>query len=152
MIESLKQQMLANAIALASNAHKSQLDKAGKPYILHPLAVMRLTGSDDADIMAAAVLHDTVEDTKTTYQDLVEAGMSNRVINIVKLMTKQRGQTQDEYFAGILSSKDAMICKLADLTHNCDLNRLIGITDKDMQRTKKYHEMYVTIKGKLRDL
>lgn len=144
-----KQQMLANAIALAATAHKNQLDKAGKPYILHPLSVMNLTGSEDEDILAAAILHDTIEDTKTTYLDLLEAGMSDRVIDIVKLMTKQRGQTHEEYLKGILSSKDAMIVKLADLRHNTDLNRLIGITEKDMQRTKKYHEMYVMIKENL---
>ena len=86
---------------MATNAHAEQMDKGGNPYILHPLAVMALLNTDDEELQCIALLHDAVEDTKTTYKELRDAGMSERVILGVRAMTKQRGQTFDEYRDGI---------------------------------------------------
>lgn len=132
---------LAYAIALSAERHKDQFDKAGMPYILHPLKVMHYLKSDDPELMAIAVLHDIVEDTPTTYQELRDLGLSERVINGVKLLTKVPGQTHQEYVAGIKSSRDAIRVKLADLRHNTDIRRLKGVTEKDARRLDKYVKM-----------
>jgi len=144
-----KQMMLANAIRLASDMHYGQFDKGGAPYILHVLKVFHYTKSDDTEVQCAAILHDLCEDTKVTFQDLLVKGFTENVVNTVRLLTKQRGQTQQEYLDGILTSRSAMLVKLADLRHNSDIRRLKGITQKDIERTQKYHEMYLTIKEKL---
>lgn len=144
------QQMLNSALLLASVAHDGQFDKAGKPYLLHVLRVFQNLESDDEELNCIAVLHDVIEDTKTTYAQLREVGLTERVIDGVKLLTKVPGQTEEEYLEGILSSVDAMLVKLADLTDNMDLRRLKGVTDKDMKRINKYVLMYHAIDTELK--
>jgi hypothetical protein len=80
---------------------------------------------------------------------LREAGMNDRIIDAVRLLTKQRGQSYEEYKEGVFSSKDAMIVKMADLTHNTDIRRLKGVTPKDIERMTKYHTFFLEIKAKL---
>lgn len=151
------QQMLNTAILIAAAAHDGQFDKAGKPYILHPMTVMSLLNSTDEELNCGAVLHDVIEDTaahkvlakRVTYAILREAGMSERVIAMVKLLTKIPGQTEEEYLEGILSSRDAMLVKKADLTTNMDLKRLKGVSEKDMKRMNKYILMFHEIETKL---
>lgn len=138
--------MLAHAIALAATAHRDQTDKAGRPYIMHCLKVMHYLRSDDDELMAIAVLHDVIEDTSTTYADLRIAGLSERIINGIRSMTKQRGQTPDEYLNQVLANPDAVRVKMADLRHNSDIRRLKGVTDKDVRRIEKYNRMYERLK------
>lgn len=138
--------MLARAIALASTAHMNQTDRAGRPYILHCLKVMHYLRCDDDELMAIAVLHDVVEDTSITYAELRSALMSERVVEGVRAMTKQPGQTADEYLEQVLANADAVRVKMADLRHNSDIRRLKGITDKDIQRIEKYNRMYERLK------
>lgn len=144
-----KGEMLGKALVLATNAHAEQMDKGGNPYILHPLAVMALLNTDDEELQCIALLHDAVEDTKTTYKELRDAGMSERVILGVRAMTKQRGQTFDEYRDGIFENKDAMLVKRADLTHNSDIRRLKGVSPKDIDRMVKYHKLFLEIGERL---
>lgn len=146
-----KGEMLSAAIHLATNAHHGQFDKGGSPYILHVLRVMSLLKDSDEELQSIAVLHDVVEDTKTTYTDLALAGMSARVIEGVKLLTKQRGQTYAEYKAGVLGSLDAMRVKLCDLRHNTDFRRLRGVSETDVQRMAKYMQFYNEIETKLKE-
>lgn len=140
---------LSKAIVLAVNRHEGQFDKGGNPYILHLMKVMHYTKSDDEEIQQIAVMHDIIEDTDTTYLELVEMGFSERVIQGVMCMTKQRGQTYDQYRKQVLSNKDAMIVKSADLRHNSDIRRLKGVTDKDIARITKYHMFYLEIQAEL---
>lgn len=133
--------MLANAIALAAERHRGQFDRGGMPYILHPLKVMHYLKTDDLELMAVAVLHDVIEDTPTTYQELRALGMSERVIEAVRILTKVPGQAPDEYLAGIKTNLDAVRVKLADLRHNTDIRRLKGVSEKDAQRLDKYVKM-----------
>jgi guanosine-3',5'-bis(diphosphate) 3'-pyrophosphohydrolase len=140
---------LSTMLVLAVNGHNGQFDRAGKPYILHPLKVMHYLKSDDEELQQMAVGHDLIEDTKTTYQDLRDAGISERVISGIRALTKQPGQTYDEYKQQVFANEDAMRVKLADLRHNTDIRRLKGITQKDIERTAKYHEFYCEIQGKL---
>jgi (p)ppGpp synthase/HD superfamily hydrolase len=142
-------EMLSAAIHIATNAHHGQFDKGGNPYILHPFAVMGLLESAEEELQCVALLHDVVEDTRITYIELSEAGMNDRVIGAVRLLTKQRGQSYEEYKEGVFSSKDAMIVKMADLTHNTDIRRLKGVTPKDIERMAKYHVFFLEIKSKL---
>jgi (p)ppGpp synthase/HD superfamily hydrolase len=142
-------EMLSAAIHIATNAHHGQFDKGGNPYILHPFAVMGLLEVEDEELQCMALLHDVVEDTKITYNELRDAGMSDRVIEGVKILTKQRGQSYEEYKELVFSSRDAMIVKMADLTHNTDIRRLKGVSQKDIERMTKYHVFFLEIKSKL---
>ena len=141
--------MLSTAIRIAVEAHEGQYDKGGNAYILHPLKVMHCLKSDDEELQAIAVLHDVVEDSDVTYQSLREQGISERVIDGVKCLTKVKGQTHDEYLNTICSNRDAMLVKLCDLRHNTDIRRLKEVTEKDIKRVEKYHKMYLEIKSKL---
>ena len=144
-----KGEMLAKMIVLVTNAHAGQFDKGGNPYILHPLKVMHYTKSQDEEIQCIALGHDVVEDTSVTYAELREAGISERVIEGIRALTKQPGQTLDEYKAGVFANKDAMIVKSADLRHNSDIRRLKGVTDKDVARIAKYMKFYSEIQERL---
>lgn len=137
--------LLARAIALAATKHVNQTDKRGEPYILHTLKVMYLLKSKDEELQAIAVLHDAVEDQGVTYAELREHGMTERVIEGIRAMTKQLGQTQEEYMAGLLANVDAARVKLADLRHNSDFRRLKGTTPKDEARLLKYSRMYYAL-------
>lgn len=147
-----KGEMLSAAIVIATNAHAGQYDKGGAPYILHPLKVMHYLKSDDEELMACAVLHDVIEDTSVTYRQLAEAGMTKLVLTTVGLLTKQPGQTLEEYKEQVMSTKTSMLVKMADLRHNSDIRRLKGITDKDIARMAKYHQFYMEIQAKLETL
>jgi GTP diphosphokinase / guanosine-3',5'-bis(diphosphate) 3'-diphosphatase len=146
-----KGEILSKAIHLATNAHHGQFDRGGSPYILHVLAVMNLVNSRDEELQAIALLHDVVEDTKTTFVELRDSGFSARVVDAVRLLTKMPGQTHDEYKDGVFSNVDAMRVKAADLTHNSDIRRLKGISEKDIARMAKYHEFYLQIQSKLQE-
>lgn len=144
--------MLEKMLVLATNAHSGQLDKGGHPYILHPLKVMHYLRSDDEELQCIALGHDVIEDTETTFEDLRAAGMSSRVIEGIRAMTKMPGETLDEYKYRIFDNPDAMRVKLADLRHNTDVRRLKGITEKDIQRMVKYNLFYNEICQKLAKL
>lgn len=144
-----KGELLGKVITFATNAHDGQFDRGGKAYILHPLAVMYLLNSADEELNCIAVLHDVVEDTKTSWQDLRDIGCSNRIINALRALTKIPGQTYDEYKQSVLYNIDAMMVKKADLRHNSDIRRLKGITEKDIARTAKYHAFYLEIEQRL---
>lgn len=144
-----KQYQLARALTIAAQAHEGQFDRGGNPYILHPLAVMHLLHTSDEELKAIAILHDAVEDSDLTIEDLEDGNFSHRVIKAVDLLTKKDGQTYEEYQEGIFSNRDAMLVKKADLTHNSDINRLKGVRQKDLDRIKKYHEFYLDIVERL---
>lgn len=147
----MSQEMLAKAIKIAVVAHEGQFDKGGNAYILHPLKVMHYLKSNDTELQCIAVLHDVIEDTNWTYRMFEDSKMSKRVIEGVRCLTKQKGETQEEYFTKVCSNKDAMLVKLADLRHNTDIRRLKGVTEKDIKRVEKYHKMYLEIESKLKE-
>lgn len=141
--------MLSTAIRIATNAHDGQYDRSGNPYVLHVLKVLHYTNSTDEELQCIAVLHDTIEDSDVSWLDLREACMSDRVIAGVRALTKIPGQSYDEYRDGIFANTDAMLVKLADLRHNCDIRRLKGITVKDRERMARYHEFAFDIQARL---
>lgn len=147
-----KGELLSKMLHIATNAHHGQFDKGGNPYILHPLKVMHYLKTTDEELMAIALGHDVIEDTSVTYKDLREAGITERVIAGIRALTKQPGQTYDEYKEGVFANEDAMRVKMADLRHNTDIRRLKGVTDKDIARIAKYQKFYLEIRDRLEAL
>lgn len=141
--------MLNSMIKLMVDAHAGQYDRGGRPYCLHPLKVLHYLRSDDEELQCIALGHDVVEDTATTYQDLRTAGMSERVIEGIRALTKLPGETYVEYKERVFMNRDAMMVKMADLRHNTDIRRLKGVTDRDLERMAKYHRFYLEIRDKL---
>ena len=144
-----KGELLGKVLVLATNAHAGQFDKGGKPYILHPLAVMALLNSDDEELQCIALLHDVIEDTKTTWIQLREIGCTDRVIDAVDALTKMPGQSYDEYKEEVFSNKDAMVVKMADLRHNTDIRRLKGVSQKDIDRLAKYNLFFLELQSRM---
>lgn len=144
-----KGEMLDKMLVIATNAHAGQFDKGGSPYILHPLKVMHYIKSNDEELMCIALGHDVIEDTDMTYAELRENGISERVVEGIRCLTKLPGQTLDEYKQQVFSNIDAMKVKMADLRHNSDIRRLKGVTEKDIKRMAKYHAFHMEIEQKL---
>lgn len=145
-----KGEALGKMIDLAVERHAGQFDRSGKPYILHPIAVMMLLGADaDEELQCIAIGHDVIEDTSTTYAELRELGFSERIVEGIRRLTKVPGQSYEEYQEEVLGSVDSMLVKKADLRHNTDLTRLKGVRDKDIERNVKYMKFYYMIEQKL---
>jgi (p)ppGpp synthase/HD superfamily hydrolase len=144
-----KGEMLSKMIVIATNAHAGQFDKGGNPYILHPLRVMSYLKEADEELQCIAVGHDVIEDTPTTYKFLSEEGMTPRVLEGIRALTKVPGQTYEEYQEGVFANVDAMKVKKCDLRHNTDIRRLKGVTEKDTARMAKYMKFYADIEARL---
>ena len=136
--------LLERAIQIAVNAHAGQPGKDGFPYILHPLRLMMKVSTNDEKIVA--VLHDTVEDTSVTFEDLRKEGFPETVLDALKLLTHEKEVPYEEYVERIKPNPLARKVKLADLEDNSDIRRLSGIEDKDLQRLKKYHRAWSVLK------
>ncbi|MCP9992550.1 HD domain-containing protein [Streptomyces albogriseolus] len=135
---------LAEVEAAARAAHAGQTDKAGRPYAEHLRAVaegVRQRGGDDEQI-AAAWLHDAVEDDRLSPAWLEEAALTRRTKDIVLAVTKRSGEEPEEYAARILATPGALLVKEADLAHNADPARLAVLDDATRARlTAKYARM-----------
>ncbi len=134
---------LTKAISIATSAHKSQVDKGGKPYIEHPLRVMKQMTTDATRIVA--VLHDVIEDSDYSFNDLIVAGFSEEIVSAIVVLTKQKGVSYKKYLRAIKTNPIAIAVKLADLRDNMDLTRLPTITEKDIERQKKYSKAVATL-------
>lgn len=130
--------MLNKAIEIATKAHAGQVDKGGNPYIFHPLRVMLSRGSELEQI--CAVLHDVVEDTPITLEEVAKQGFSDEIIEALDCLTKRAGENYDAYIDRVLTNQTACSVKLADLCDNIDLTRIKNPMDKDKERIKKYNE------------
>lgn len=127
------------AQAIATIAHRGQLDKAGLPYITHPQRVVSYLFNPRDQEVAAAWLHDVLEDTDLTREDLHEAGIDWPTIGIVEFLTHTPGQRLEDYYADIRASYTARRVKLADIADNTDPNRLAKLDAETIVRlTKKY--------------
>ena len=137
-----KQEQLGLAITIAVQAHDGQFDKGGFPYILHPLHLMHRL-KYDLQLATIAMLHDVVEDSDITINDLEKLGFSGRVLSALYILTHERKHTYDEYLYYITKNFDAIRVKRKDLEHNSDITRLKGVTDKDLKRMEKYHKAFM---------
>ena len=130
--------MTIMAIRLIFEAHAGQTDKCGLPYVCHPLHVAE--SMEDEVTCTAALLHDVVEDTDITFEDLAEMGFAPEVIRILRLLTHDPAVPYMEYVHRIKEDPQAVKVKLSDLRHNSDLTRIDHVTQKDLDRVKKYKE------------
>ena len=124
------------ALSIARQAHEGQLDKAGVDYIEHPIYVASQV--DTAEEKAVALLHDVIEDSPVSAEELLQAGLPETVVTAVQVLTKKKEQDYQTYLETVKKNPLARVVKLADLKHNSDLSRLPSITAKDRERLKKY--------------
>ena len=131
-------QLTKKAMRIAFDAHKDQVDRSGVPYIFHPMHLAEQM--TDEERTCAALLHDVVEDTDLTFEDLAEQGIPETVIAALKLLTHDDAVPYLEYVGNIKENPIAASVKLADLRHNSDLTRLDAVSQKDLDRVKKYSD------------
>jgi len=137
---------LERAIQIATEAHKGQLDKAGRDYIGHPLRVMAMGKTEDEKIVG--VLHDVIEDTGWTFEMLEAEGFSREVIEALKCVTKlSENENYDDFIERVRKNPLAVAVKINDLTDNMDIRRLPYLSDKDVKRLKKYLKAYKKLTG-----
>lgn len=130
---------LNRAIAIAAKAHDGQVDKAGAPYILHPLRVMLNVEGESA--RTVAVLHDVVEDSDVTLEDLAKEGFSEEVLAAVEAVTARPGETRIEGAYRAAANPIARAVKLADNADNSNLSRIANPGAKDYARLEQYKEV-----------
>lgn len=134
--------LYALAISIAAKAFRDKLDKSGQPYILHCLRVAEKQTTITRKIIG--VLHDLVEDTDWTFEDLARKGFGSSVITPLKYLTYDpTKQTYEEFIEEISTVEDARAVKLADLEDNSQITRLKGLTKADFARMEKYHKAYI---------
>lgn len=121
----------------AKSIHHNQVDKAGKPYVEHLQAVVNNLVDPTEEMIAVAWLHDSVEDTESTFDDLSRY-FGSAVSNAVCAITKIKEEPYDKYLSRVKANPIARLVKIADLTHNMDLSRLPVVTEKDLARKEKY--------------
>lgn len=137
---------LERAIQIATEAHKGQLDKAGKDYICHPLRVMEMGRTEEEKIVG--VLHDVVEDGNWTFEALEAEGFSKEVISALRCVTKtSENENYDDFIERVKKNPLAVAVKINDLTDNMDIRRLPYLSDKDVKRLKKYLKAYKKLTG-----
>ena len=129
-------ELTRKAIKLAFKAHEGQLDRAGLPYILHPLHVAEQMKDEDTCVIA--LLHDVIEDTDVTLENLREYGFTEVQVAGVESMTREDDEDYFEYIRDVKKNPLAVKVKLEDLKHNSDVSRMIEVTDRDRQRLDKY--------------
>ena len=124
------------ALKLCFEAHKDQLDKSSLPYVFHPFHLAEQMDTEEATVVA--LLHDVVEDTDYTLEDLKNMGFSEAVISAIALLTHEEGAEYMDYVKKIKNNEIARKVKLADLKHNSDLSRLDIVDEKALKRREKY--------------
>lgn len=134
-----------DAVAIAAQAHRGQRDKAGAPYLLHPLRMMLRMDSEAA--MMAAVLHDVVEDTEWTLDRLREAGFPEEVLEAVDCLTHRDGESYEEFVERVRTNPMARQVKIADLEDNMNIRRINQLVASDLERLEKYHRAWRALTG-----
>ncbi|OAA25016.1 HD domain-containing protein [Frankia sp. EI5c] len=147
---------LADAVALATRAHTGQLDKAGEEYIGHPLRVMETAGRsagpagvDPTHARMAAILHDVVEDTELTVEDLAAAGYPPAVVAAVDALSHRVDESVESYLARVAADPIAVVVKRADIQDNSDPARLARLP---AERAQALAERYAGRRRLLDDL
>ncbi|WP_091014471.1 HD domain-containing protein [Paenibacillus amylolyticus] len=136
---------LSNAIAIAANLHSSQLDRGGRPYILHPLRVMMKM--DDNTSMIVAVLHDVLEDTIFNIHDVEESEFSTEVVEALQSVSRKKGESYMNFIRRCKENEIGRKVKTADIEDNMDLSRIPNPTDIDYDRAKKYEKALKLLKS-----
>ncbi len=132
--------MIDAALSLAIAAHKGQKDKSGSAYVLHPLRIMAKMTTEAEQ--CAALLHDVLEDSDLLISELSAAGIAEEVCLAVQLLTRTEGQDYDEYITGVAANSIARRVKIADIEDNINVLRLRELSERDLERLKKYHRSW----------
>ena len=133
------------ALKLCFEAHKNQVDKSGMPYVFHLFHVAEQMTDEATTIVA--LLHDMVEDTDYTLEDLAAEGFGKDILEAVALMTHEDDVPYLDYVAKLKDNPIARAVKLADLAHNSDLSRIGEIDDETRERLEKYQKAIALLKG-----
>ena len=131
-------QLYILAEKIANEAHQGQLDKGGNPYIEHPIAVA--DSLENMEHKIVALLHDVLEDTTLTVDDLKNYGFTDRIVKSICVLTKKDEITYEEYLSYIKTDCNALYVKMADIKHNMDIGRIPNPTKDDYTRIKKYQK------------
>ncbi|WP_339838168.1 GTP pyrophosphokinase [Paenibacillus sp. FSL R7-0272] len=129
---------IESAISLALQAHKGQFDKGGHPYILHPLAVMHRVESIEEKIVA--VLHDVIEDSEVTIEELRGLGFSEEILTAIQLLTRSTEDSYEEFIDKTIMNRTARNVKIADIKENMNISRIKNPTEEDYNRLEKYRK------------
>ena len=132
----MEKMTLEETIILAAKAHEKQQDKAGAPYILHPIRVM-LTQKDE-EAMKVALLHDILEDTTVQLNELRELGFSDTILSAVQALTRENEESYDAFILRVMKNPLAKKVKIADLKDNMNLDRIFEPSERDFIRLEKY--------------
>lgn len=124
------------ALDICFKAHKNQVDKSGLPYVFHPFHLAEQMETEGE--ICVALLHDVIEDSEYTLNDLREEGFPEQVLEALKCMTHQKEIPYMEYIVALRENPIARKVKLADLAHNSNLDRLETVSEKDRARLEKY--------------
>lgn len=129
--------LIYKCLEIVTKLFEGKTDKSGIPYVVHLLKVY--AGVSDYKEKCCALLHDVVEDTDVTFNDLKEVGFDDEIIEILTILTKNKGEDYKKYIDRIISSGNihALNIKLADLTHNMDITRIKNPTVNDYERINK---------------
>ena len=145
--------LIYKSLEIVTKLFNDKVDKGGYPYVIHLLKVYSgVTGYVEK---VCALLHDVIEDTDVLYEDLEKVGYSKEIIDILKILTKLKGEDYGKYINRIIESENihAMNIKLSDLEHNMDSNRIKNPTPNDLMRiSKRYEPAYEKIYNKINEM
>ena len=131
-------ELTKRALQICFDAHKNQVDKSGMPYVFHPFHLAEQMKDELTTV--AALLHDVVEDTEYTWNDLRKRQIPEEVLSALALLTHNDGTPYLDYVVRLKKDPIARAVKLADLRHNSDLSRLDRVKDEDLKRVEKYKQ------------
>ncbi|NIR50464.1 GTP pyrophosphokinase [candidate division KSB1 bacterium] len=135
---------LDKAIRIAAEVHGGQKDRYEAPYMLHPIRVMMRVSGEQQRIVA--ILHDVVEDSDWTLDDLRQQEFAEEIVEAVDCLTKREGEPYMDYISRLEADQIARAVKLADLEDNMDMRRLDKFSDKDADRFGRYHKAWWRLK------
>ena len=145
--------LIYKSLEIVTKLFNDKVDKGGYPYVIHLLKVY--SGVTCYIEKVCALLHDVIEDTDVSYEDLEKVGYSKEIIDILKILTKLKGEDYGKYINRIIESENihAMNIKLSDLEHNMDSNRIKNPTPNDLMRiSKRYEPAYEKIYNKINEM
>ena len=131
---------IEDAIKLALDKHHGQTDKAGEPYILHPLRVMAQMQTEAEQIVA--VLHDVVEDSDVTVDDLRKMGYREEIVTAIDHLSRRDDESYEQFIQRIKPNPLAVRVKLGDLRDNMDLRRNATLDEKALERFQRYRKAW----------
>jgi (p)ppGpp synthase/HD superfamily hydrolase len=129
--------LIEKSLAIALRAHTGAIDKAGRAYILHPLRIMAKMATDTE--MSVALLHDVIEDSDITADDLLAEGIPEQVVTAVLCLTIQADESYQDFVLRASQNPVARKVKIADIEDNLNVLRIRNLTEKDLARITKYH-------------